>query len=58
MPKMTLNCHDQLNRVQFVTKTSQDNNMIDHWGLVYVENETELSWHIELGTVYDESQIT
>ena len=36
MSKMKLSCHDQLDRVWFVTKTSKDNNMIDRIGAFYV----------------------
>ena len=32
-------------------KTRHDNNMIDHIGVVYHENEIELSWPIRLGVV-------
>ena len=34
-------------------KTRQDNDMTDWIGAVYAKNETELSWSIELGAVYD-----
>ena len=57
MPKTILNYHDWLNWVSTVTKTRQDNNVIDHTDVVYIENETELSWLIGLGTIYDENQI-
>ena len=35
-------------------KPRQDNNMIDHTGALYVENDTEPLWPIKLGAVYDE----
>ena len=57
MPKTILNYHDWLNWVSIVTKTRQDNDVIDHTDVVYIENETELSWLIGLGTIYDENQI-
>ena len=57
MPKTILNYHDWLNWVSTVTKTRQDNDVIDHTDVVYIENETELSWLIGLGTIYDENQI-
>ena len=41
--KMTLSYHDQLDRMHSAIKTTQGNNVIDHRGLVYVENETKLS---------------
>ena len=31
--------------------------MTDHTGAIYVENETELSWSIGSGVVYDENHI-
>ena len=31
--------------------------MTDHIGQVYIENEIELSWMIDLSTIYDENQI-
>ena len=57
MPKTILSYNDWLNWVSTVTKTRQDNNVIDHTDVVYIENETELSWLIGLGTSYDENQI-
>ena len=36
-------------------KTKQDNRLIDHTGVVYTENEIELSWSIEAGALYDEN---
>lgn len=41
--KTILNCQDQLDRVQSVTKTKQDNEVTDHIGVVYAKNETKLS---------------
>ena len=38
-------------------KTTQKNNMIDHIGVVYVNNETKLSCLIRSGVVYDENKI-
>lgn len=38
-------------------KTRHDNDMIDCIGVVYVENDNELSWPIKSGVVYDENQI-
>lgn len=37
-----------------MTKTRHDNDMIDHKGLLYVENKTKLLWMIQQGMVYDE----
>lgn len=39
-----------------MTKTRQDNNVIDHIGLAYVENNIELSRPIKSGAVYDETR--
>lgn len=40
-----------------LTKTKQDNNMINRISVVYVENNIELSWPIGLGADYDENHI-
>ena len=40
--KMKLSCFDQLDYVHSVTKTRQDNDMIDHIGLVYTKIDIEL----------------
>ena len=37
-------------------KMRQDNNMTDHEGPLYTENETELLWLIQQEMVYDEDQ--
>ena len=44
-------------RVWSVTKTIQDNDMIKGTGIVYVENDIELSVLIGSSVVYDENQI-
>ena len=36
-------------------KTRQDNEMTDHIGAVYAENDNELSLPIRLGADYDEN---
>ena len=43
MPKIKLSYHDQLNQVQSVMKTGQDNDVTNHIGLFYSKTETELS---------------
>ena len=43
MPKMKLSCYDRSNWVPFMTKTRQDNDLIDHTCMVYNENDTKLS---------------
>ena len=40
-----------------MAKTRHDNDMTDHLGLLYTKNETELSWPIQQGKVYDEDRI-
>lgn len=39
-----------------VIKSKQDNDLTDRIGMVYTENETEMSLSIELGAVGDENQ--
>lgn len=41
-PNMKMNCRDRSNGVQFVMKTRQDNNMIDHASVFNVKNDIEL----------------
>lgn len=36
---MKLSCHDQSEQVQSMMKSSKDNNMIEHIGLIYIEIE-------------------
>ena len=55
--KMKLSCHDRSNRVRYVTKIRQDNDMIDRNGAVYAKNEIELSSSIRPTIVCDENQI-
>ena len=38
-------------------KTRQDNDVTDHRGVFYFENDIELSWSIRPGAVYDKNQI-
>ena len=38
-------------------KTREDNDVTDHIGVVYIENNTELLWLIGLAVDYDENQI-
>ena len=37
-------------------KARQDNDVINHIGVVYVESDIELSWSTRRGAVYDENQ--
>ena len=48
---------DQLNQIWYVLNTKQDNDVIDHIGLVYAKTETELARSIWLSAIYDENQI-
>ena len=41
--KMKLSYGDHSYRMLSMMKTKQDNNLIDHKGVVYLKNETELS---------------
>lgn len=36
-----MNYHDWSHRVQSVMKTEKDNNMTDHIGVIYIENDIE-----------------
>ena len=38
-------------------KNREDNNVIDRTGAVYAKNETERSWSIMQGAIYDENNI-
>ena len=42
MSKMILSYGDQTDRVWYMTKTSQDNNIGERIGAVYVKNDIEL----------------
>lgn len=52
-----LNCPDQSNRVWYVTKKRQDNDMIYCIGMVYDGNAIEQSGSIGSGVIFDENQI-
>ena len=56
MPKTNLRFHDQSNVAESMTKTKQDNDMIDHIHLVYAEIKTELFGPIWPNAVYEENQ--
>ena len=43
--------------MQYVTKTREDNGMIERTGVIYIEKETEFSWPIESNVVCDKNQI-
>ena len=53
--KTKLNCHDQSDRVRYMMKTSKDNDVTEHIGLVYTKTEIELSRIIWSGVVCDEN---
>ena len=54
-PKTNLRCHDQSDGVRSMTKTKQDNDMIDPIDLVYVETKTKLSGPIWSNAAYEEN---
>lgn len=54
--KSELNCHDQSNRMWFISKRRQDNDMIDHIIVIFVEYDAELSRLIRQWVVYDEDE--
>ena len=43
MPKIKLSYRDRSNQEQHVTKTKQDNDVIDRTGTVYTKNYSKLS---------------
>ena len=57
MIKMKLSCSDRLDRVWFVTKTRQNNDVIDCIGVVYAETKTKLLGPIKPGAVCYDNQI-
>lgn len=46
--KPKLNYRELSDQVQYVVKTRKDNNLTDYIGTLYIENDTEFSWLIEL----------
>ena len=40
-----------------MTNTREDNDVTNHIGAVYIENNTELSWSIGSSGIYTENQI-
>ena len=44
---MKQNFRDWSSSVSYMTKMIEDNYMSDHTGVVYIENDTKLSWTIE-----------
>ena len=54
---MILNCKNQSDSVQFIMKTTQDNDVSDHTGVISIEYDIELSRPITLSVVYDEDEI-
>lgn len=55
MSKTILHYSDQSDLVPTMMKTRKDNDVTDHTIVVYVENETKVSWPIELGMVCDQN---
>ena len=54
--KTILNCSDWLDQVQSVTKTRQDNDVIDHIGMTNAEIKIELSRLIKLGAIFNRNK--
>ena len=44
-----------MNCVLFLTKTRHENDLTDHTSVIYIENDTNLSWLIRSGANYDEN---
>ena len=57
MLKMKLTYHFRLERVLFVMKTRQDNNVTNRTTTIYVKNDIELLWLIESGAICNKNQI-
>lgn len=57
MTKMKLNYRDQSDRVMYVTKTKQDNDMTDYIGAVYAENDIEPSGPIKPSAIFHDKWI-
>ena len=55
--KSELNYHGQLDGMLCITKTKEENNMIDHIGVISVEYDTELLRPIGYYVVYDHDKI-
>lgn len=47
-----------IEQMWYVTKTRKDNNMTNCISALNTENESELSWSIKSGAVYDEDKTT
>ena len=56
MSETKLNYYDLSYGVRSMTKTRQDNDVIDRIGAVYTDIRTELSWPIRKDTVYHKKQ--
>ena len=55
MPKLKPNRQYLSDRVWFMMKTRQDNDITDCTGVIYAKNDDELLWLIEQDVVYDEN---
>lgn len=53
--KTKLNYYDRWGKVRSMTKTTQDNDLINRIGVFFAENKTELIWLIRQGAIYDEN---
>lgn len=54
---MKLSYHGLSIRVWYVIKTNQDNDVTDHIGVIYTENEIKLLWPIGSDVDYSKNKI-
>ena len=52
---MIMNYYDRSDWVEFVMKIKEDNDVTNCTCVVYIENDTKLSWLIGSGVVCDEN---
>lgn len=56
MPKSELNSHKRLDKMQFIMKSKQNNNVDYHTGVISAKYDTKLSRPIKQCTVYDKDE--
>lgn len=56
MSNVNIKFHDRSDKVQHMTNTKQENNMIDRTGSIYLEIEIELSKSIRQDAIYHENR--
>ena len=57
MPKSELNYHNILDKMRLIMKTTQDNDVTDHKGVISVEYDIELWRLIGQCAIYDYDEI-